>query len=95
MTGMKEADLLDSAKEPALRQIRNSLALEAVVKAENIEASEEEIDAECQKMADQYGVKLEDIKKYLPAADLAEQIKREKALKLIVDSATAKAAEEE
>lgn len=95
ITGMKEADLLDSAKEPALRQIRNSLALEAVVKAENIEATEEEIDAECLKMADQYGVKLEDIKKYLPAGDMAEQIKREKALKLIVDSATAKAAEEE
>ena len=38
MTGMKEADLLDSAKEPALRQLRGSLALEAIIKAEGIEA---------------------------------------------------------
>ena len=65
MTGMKEADLLDSAKEPALRQLRGSLALEAIIKAEGIEATEEEVDAEMQKMADQYGLSLEDVKKYL------------------------------
>ena len=91
MTGMNEADLIDSAKEPALAQLRGSLVLEAIVKAENIEATEEEIDAEVQKMADQYGLKVEDVKKYLPTADMAEQIKREKAIKLIVESATATA----
>ena len=93
MTGMKESDLLDSAKEPALRQLRGSLALEAIIKAENIEATEEEVDAEMQKMADQYGLSLEDVKKYLRSADVEEQIKREKALKLVVDSASVKAAE--
>ena len=93
MTGMKEADLLDSAKEPALRQLRGSLALEAIMKAENIEVSEEEIDAEFKKMADQYGLELEDIKKYLNAGDLEDQIKREKALNVIVESASVKAAE--
>ena len=85
--------LLDSAKEPALRQLRGSLALEAIIKAENIEATEEEVDAEMQKMADQYGLSLEDVKKYLRSADVEEQIKREKALKLVVDSASVKAAE--
>lgn len=93
MTGMKESDLLDSAKEPALRQLRGSLALEAIIKAESIEATEEEVDAEMQKMADQYGLSLEDVKKYLRSADVEEQIKREKALKLVVDSASVKAAE--
>ena len=93
MTGMKEADLLDSAKEPALRQLRGSLALEAIIKAEGIEATEEEVDAEMQKMADQYGLSLEDVKKYLRSADVEEQIKREKALKLVVDSASVKVAE--
>ena len=93
MTGMKEADLLDSAKEPALRQLRGSLALEAIIKAEGIEATEEEVDAEMQKMADQYGLSLEDVKKYLRSADVEEQIKREKALKRGVDSASVKVAE--
>lgn len=94
MTGMKEADLLDSAKEPALRQIRTGLAMDAIIEAEKIEATEEEIEAEFQKMADQYGLKLEDMKKYLHSEDVAEQIKREKAKNVIVESATVKAPEE-
>ena len=75
------------------RQLRGSLALEAIIKAEGIEATEEEVDAEMQKMADQYGLSLEDVKKYLRSADVEEQIKREKALKLVVDSASVKVAE--
>ncbi len=63
------------------------------MKAENIEATEEEIEAQFQKMADQYGMKLEDVKRYLRAADVEDQIKREKALKVVVDSASVKAAE--
>ena len=55
--------------------------------------TEEEVDAEMQKMADQYGLSLEDVKKYLRSADVEEQIKREKALKLVVDSASVKVAE--
>ncbi len=43
MTGMKEADLLDSAKELRCAQLRGSLALEAIIKAEGIEATEEEV----------------------------------------------------
>ena len=89
MTGVKEADLIESAKEPALRQIRNSLALEAIMQEENIEISQEEIDAEYQKMADEYSIQLEEIKKYLQIPDLEEQLKREKALKVVVDSAHA------
>lgn len=93
MTGVKEADLIESAKEPALRQIRNSLALEAIIKEEAIEISQEEIDAEYQKMADEYSIDLEEIKKYLRIPDLEDQLKREKALKVVVDSAVAKDAE--
>jgi trigger factor len=90
MTGMREEDLLESAREPALHQLRITLALEAIIKEENLAASEEEIEAEYQKMADQYNMKLEDVKKYLRSADVEEQIKREKALDIIVESATVK-----
>lgn len=93
MTGMKEADLLDSAKEPALRQLRGTLALEAIMKAENIEVSEEEIEEEYKKLAERYNMDVADVKKYLRSADVEEQIKHEKALKIVVESATAKAAE--
>ena len=46
MTGITEAKLLEDAKEPALRQVRMDLALAAVIKAENIEASDEEVEDE-------------------------------------------------
>lgn len=93
MTGMREEDLLDSAKEPALRQLRSGLALEAIIKAENVEASDEEVNAEYEKIAEQSGLKLEDVKKYLRDVEIIDQVKRQKALKVVVDSATVKAAE--
>jgi trigger factor len=46
MTGMDEQKLLEDAKEPALRQVRLDLALAAIIKAENIEVSDEEVEAE-------------------------------------------------
>ena len=69
------------------------MALEAIIKEEAIEISQEEIDAEYQKMADEYSIDLEEIKKYLRIPDLEDQLKREKALKVVVDSAVAKDAE--
>ena len=48
MTGMDDAKLLEDAKEPALRQVRLDLALAAIIKAENIEVSDEEVEAEYQ-----------------------------------------------
>ena len=46
MTGMDDAKLLEEAKEPALRQVQMDLATAAIIKAENIEASDEEVEAE-------------------------------------------------
>ena len=55
------------AKEPAQQQARMDLAIEALIKAEGIDATEEEIEAETKKVAEQYGMDLEMVKKYLPA----------------------------
>ena len=46
MTGMDEAKLLEEAKEPALRQVQMDLAMAAIIKAENIEATDEDVEAE-------------------------------------------------
>lgn len=89
MTGMDESKLLDDAKEPALRQVRMDLAVAAIIKAENIEASDEEVEAEFQKMADQYGMDIEMVKKYLQADQVKDQIMSQKAVAVVVDSATA------
>lgn len=59
MTGMDEAKLLEDAKEPATRQVRMDLAMRAIIEAEKLEATDEEVEAEFQKMADEYNIDLE------------------------------------
>ncbi len=89
ITGMDETKLLEDAKEPALRQVRMDLAVAAIIKAENIEASDEEVEAEFKKLADQYNMDLEMVKKYLQADQVKDQIVSQKAVAVVVDSATA------
>ena len=77
-TGMDEAQLLADAKEPALKQVRMDLAMAAIIKEENIDATDEEVEAEFQRMADQYGMDLETVKKYLQAEQVKDQLKSQK-----------------
>ena len=77
----------ETFKEGAEKQVKTSIALEAIVKAENIEATEEEIDAEVAKLAEQYQMEAEQIKAAVPAEQLASDIKTRKAVDLIVESA--------
>ena len=56
MTNMDEEKLLEEAMGPAVGQVRMDLAVTAIVKEENIEVSDEEVEAEIAKMAEQYGM---------------------------------------
>ena len=94
-SGGDEQKILDEAMEPATRQVRMDLAVEAIVKAEGVEASDEEVEAEMKKIAEQYGMDLESVKKYLRAEDVKEQVVRGKVIKLVADSAVAVAPVEE
>ena len=95
MTGTTEADFLSQAHGPAQEQVRMDLAVEAIIKAEGLEATDDEVNAEMQKLSDKYGMDLESVKKYLPAAQVREQVIREKVVKLVADSAVAVAPEAE
>lgn len=74
-------------REGAENQVKASIALEAIVAAENIEVTDEEIDAEVAKLADQYKMEAEQIKNAVPADQLASDIKTRKALDVVVESA--------
>lgn len=74
-------------REGAENQVKASIALEAIVAAENIEVTDEEIDAEVAKLADQYKMETDQIKAAVPADQLASDIKTRKALDLVVESA--------
>ena len=74
-------------KDGAEKQVKASLVLEAIVAAEKLEATEDEINAEIDKLAQQYGMEAEQIKKAVPADQIAADVTTMKALDLIVDSA--------
>ena len=89
MTGMDDEKLLADAKEPALRQVKMDLAVAAIIKAENIEVSDEDVEAEYKKMAEQFGMDVDMVKKYLVKEQVQDQLLSQKAVAVVVDSATA------
>lgn len=86
-TGMDKDKLLENYKAPAENQVKLKLALEAVVKAENIEATEDDINAEYEKLAKAYNMEIDAVKKAVPAENLAGDIKSQKAIGLIKENA--------
>ena len=94
LTNMTEEDLLGQAQEPAVRQVKLELAMEAIAKEENVEVTDEEIEAEYAKNAEQYGMKAEDLKKYISADSIRAQLTNQKVVKIVVDSAIATKPEE-
>lgn len=94
MTGktMEEfkAEFTANKREEASRNVKTSLVIEAIAKAEGVEVSEEEVNAEVQKMADAYKMSLEDVKKALRPTDLKDmegQLKIRKTIDLLVENA--------
>ena len=94
MTGktMEEfkAEFAASRREEALRNVKTSLVIEAIAKAEGVEVNEEEVNAEVQKMADAYNMTVEQVKGALRATDLKDmegQLKIRKTIDLLVDNA--------
>lgn len=73
--------------EGAKHQVKVKLALDAIVKAENIEATEEEIEQEVAKLAEQYSIDAEQIKKAVPAEQLSADIVTRKAVDFVVENA--------
>lgn len=95
MTNSTEAAFVEEAKEPATQQIRMDLAVEAIVKAENLEVSDEEVEAEYKNLSEKYNMDVDTVKKYLHVEQIKEQVIREKAIKVVADSAVAVAPEED
>ncbi len=91
MMGKTEEDMRNEMKEQAERQVKTKLVLEAIVVAEKIEATDEEIKAKLEEMATMYG---KDVKELESNASLkayvAESVKTEKAISFIVDNAKIK-----
>ena len=97
MMGLDENTVNVSIRPGAQVQVKNDLLIEAVIKAENIEVTDEEVEEYLNKVAESIQAQPEEVKNYFGLEFLAGERKKEKATNLIIDSAviTEAAPEEE
>ncbi|MBO4398953.1 MAG: trigger factor [Lachnospiraceae bacterium] len=89
-TGLNQKTFLEQMKPQAEKRINTRLVLEAIVKAENIEVSEDEVEAKLKEMADQYHMEVAQVKEYMGEDNLKSlklDLACDKAVTLVADSA--------
>ena len=90
-TGMDLDAALEQMKPRAVERIQSRLVLEAIVKAENIEVSDEDVKAEIAKMAETYKMDVEKLTELMGDAEKAQMkmdMAIEKAVELVTEAAT-------
>ena len=83
-SGMTVDQLKEQVRPEAETRIKSSLVLEQIAKEENIEVSDEDIDAEIEKMAKAYGMEADKLKEYMGDSE-KESMKRDLAITKAVD----------
>ena len=94
-SGQTVQGLMEQVRPEAETRIKTSLVLEAIVKAEGIEATDADVDAEIEKMAGMYGMDVEQLKGYMGEAEKASmknQMAITKAVEYIMENVKEKAA---
>ena len=87
MMGVNGDIVRESARPSALRQVQMQLALTAVADAENIEVTDEEVQAEIDRLAKQYNIDVEQVKAAVPVEDLKKDLRLRKASDLVIAEA--------
>ncbi|WP_251208069.1 trigger factor [Acetatifactor aquisgranensis] len=89
-TGMTNEMLLEQVKPQVMRRIQSRLVLEAVVAAENIEVTEEEINQELKTMGEVYQMEADKVEELLGEngrKQVADDLKVKKAMEFVVENA--------
>lgn len=89
-TGLTEEKMMEELKPQAENSIKSRLVLEAIVKAENIEVSDERLDEELQKMADTYQMEVEKLKEFMgdnEKKQMKDDIAMQEAVTFMIDAA--------
>ena len=86
-TGMNLDALREQLRPQAERQVKARLALEKIAVLENVEVSEEDINAEYEKIATAYGIEIEQVKASIDSEAIAADMKVQKAMELVTSNA--------
>ena len=89
-TGQDIESVKKAYKEQAEKQVKLRLALEKIAQLENVEVTDDEAAAEMQKIADQYKMKIEQVKQYINEEDVKKDIAVGKAVEIVKNSAVIK-----
>ena len=89
--GMDLETFKSSMRERAVSDVKYDLAIEKIIELENPEIEDSAVEEEYSKMAEQYGLDVEKVKSIIPVDMVTEQLKRQAAVKIVVDSAVATA----
>ena len=82
-TGMTLDTLREQMRPQAEKQVKIRLALEKIAVLENLDASEDEINEEYEKIAKAYSVELDEVKKMIAAEDIKADLLTSKAMSLV------------
>ncbi|HEY2420259.1 MAG TPA: trigger factor [Neobacillus sp.] len=86
-SGQDENALREQMKEEAEKRVRVNLTLEAIANAENLEATDEDVDAELEKMAGTYNMTVDSIKAALGGiAGIKDDLKMKKAVDFLIEN---------
>lgn len=85
-SGQSEEDIRNMMKPEAEKSVKTSLVLEAIVKAEAIEASDEEVEAEYKKLSENYGMDIDRIKQMISVDNIKYDLAQQKAIELLKNS---------
>ena len=86
-TGMTLDGLRDQFRPQAERQVKARLALEKIAELEKLEATEEDINGEYERIAAAYNMPIDKVKETLPADAIADDMKVKKAMDLVKEKA--------
>ncbi|MBQ4254363.1 MAG: trigger factor, partial [Erysipelotrichaceae bacterium] len=87
MMGQTADQLKDSYRGNAEKTVKMRLALARIAELENIEPTEEEIEAEYQNIASMYQMSIDDVKKYIDKDMLMNDLKNQNAYKFVKENA--------
>ena len=91
MIGKTNEEFRKEYEEQAKTSVKSRLVLEAIIKAENIEADSEKVNAKIKEMAEMYGQKEDGLKENEAFVKyLEESLKNERAVEFIVENAKIK-----
>ena len=86
-TGLNNEGLRGQFRAQAERQVKVRLALEKIAQLENIQPTDEDLDAEYEKIAQNYGMEADKVKSFIPKEDLAKDVAVEKAMEIVRSNA--------